>query len=572
MSTKAARSTSATTSQQSTEDHVLGVAIVGAGPAGMACLKEIASQCPNLLSPSEMEGGNSNDRHSQKEVHQRVAVFEETSSLGGLWNRQGQPQRLNVPCFCHDSNDENFDDTSIEARRKYCIETSSQPVYENLITNLPKDLCSFLDFPYPSDVDFMLPATKVHEYYQNYFDVKHPHLKKYVYFNTRVEKCWKQQPGVWMLETSSTPSTGKSSERKHHPRTQVWKAKRLVICTGHFRKANVPSISGLRYFQGKLMHSSAFDSPRHPKFKEKTVVVVGGMASATDMAGLLAQSGGCKRVVLSVRSSKAASKVLIGKIKKCINEGTVVLRCGIDFIDEAGFVHFVQGGNGKKTNKSTGNQEAPSPSSKYDTEKPDIILFGTGYRYYYPFLPTNEMNFLSNMGLDSYGSDSSDVDCSGYKMERLYKRVLYVDDPSIAFIGITNLNFSPLIVLDYQAKWYVHIVLKKSLEDGKFDRWFQTNKHIMEDEIDSRKDDKTQDALFLNFPSYCTSLARDVPGVDGYWMQILKHRLPLHIYSLWLQRHPCMYWMIPALTLIVTAAVIPFLGYFVTIRKHIFHN
>lgn len=560
MTTSAARLTFASALQPSPEKHVLDIAIIGSGPAGMACLKEIASQCPEFLSSSEVTDSNSNDQCSPKQVHQRVAVFEETSSFGGLWNRQGHPQRLNVPCYCYDSNDENFDDKSIKTKRKFSVETSSQPVYENLITNLPKDLCSFFDNPYPSNADFMLPASKVHEYYQNYFDSKHPHLKQYVHLNTRVEKCRKQQDAVWVIEATGTTIRDESSERQQHPRKQMWRAKRLVVCTGHFRKAYAPNISGLQYYQGKLMHSSAFDSADNPKFKDKTIVVVGGMASATDMAGLLAKFGNCKRIVLSVRSSKPASNVLIGKLRKLISEGVVVLRGGIEYIDASGLMHFVQGGNGENKNKLNDRQATTTASDRYATEKPDIILFGTGYRYYYPFLPTNEMNILSNID----GNDGS-----GYKMERLYKRVLYIDDPSIAFIGISNLNFSPLIVVDYQAKWYVYMVLQK-MNEGKFDEWFQVNKHSMEQEILSRKDDKTQDVLFLKFPSYCTSLACDIPGVDGYWMQIFKHRLPLHLRSLWVHRHPSVYyWMIPTVTVILTVVIVPLLrsSYFFAMKS-----
>ena len=565
-----------TPTRTSASPILLEVAIVGSGPAGMACLKEISKQCPHLLMSSRnvdehetetanndatcgsIDNGNNQGRIGSSPRQQHlVAVFEETSSIGGLWNRQ-QQQRPNAPCHCYDSsslfsNDGGSDNDIITKNKskneskQFLVETSSQPVYENLITNLPKDLCSFSDYPYPSEWEFLLPAEKVNEYYQNYFDIKHPHLKQYVHLNTRVEQCWKEKQdddsksNVWTIRTTTTTTATRTSDSADQPPTQqIWNAKRLVVCNGHFRKAYVPNIDGLRYYPGTLMHSSAFDTPKNPRFHDKTILIVGGMASGTDIAGFLVTYGNCKRIIVSVRKSNPVSGVLLSKLRKMTEDNpdcpcSLVFRRGISHIDEAGFVHFVQD-----------NDAQEETLSNSLTEKPDIIIFGTGYRYYYPFLPTNEMKILR----------FPEVDHSGYKMERLYKRILYLDDPTVAFIGIPNLNFSPLLVIEYQSQWYVHMILKKDQET--FDRWITANKDCMGQEIESRKDDTTQDVLFKQVPSYCTSLARDV-GVDGYWMQLLKRRIPLHIRSLWVRRHPIVYWISSIAATVVVIPVLSFL-------------
>lgn len=83
----------------------------------------------------------------------------------------------------------------------------------------------------------------------------------------------------------------------------------------------------------------------------------------------------------------------------------------------------------------------------YDPEMFVVIIFVvTGYRYWFPFLrdSSNGAKYLS--GLD------------GYKMERLYMRILHVDDPTLAFIGITNHNLSPGIDIEHQAQWYAKYV------------------------------------------------------------------------------------------------------------------
>jgi hypothetical protein len=150
-----------------------------------------------------------------------------------------------------------------------------------------------------------------------------------------------------------------------------------------------------------------------------------------------------------------------------------------------------------------------------ETEKPDVILFATGYRYHYPFLPS-----APGGGDRSYLSDPE-----GFKMERLYKRILFVEDPTLAFLGVTNMNYSPAIIIEYQARWYAEVVIRQELASLTLKR--------MEQEVQSRSDDKTQDQLGTEkFAGYCDSLADDIPGENGYWRQILTRRIPLHLRSL----------------------------------------
>jgi cation diffusion facilitator CzcD-associated flavoprotein CzcO len=494
--------------------HVFEVLVIGAGPAGMACATAMASNHPQLVS--------------------QMAILEETSRVGGMWNRQSD-SRLTIPCHCLDDDDQETasttDDTSGTTTSRV-VQTSSQPIYEHLVTNLYKDTCSFSDFPFPAAWDLFLTPDQMGSYYQEYMSKKHPEVEQRMHLNTRVEQCWKEpSESVWTVSTSSTKAT---PNKDHHqkvastsgtvPTSRIWKAKRLVVCTGHFRKAFVPNLKGVRHFKGDLIHTSAFGNPDSPKYKNKTILIVGAGISGSDIARLVSihgttntSSGSCAtRVLVSVRQWHPKYSFLLGRHQK---KHGIVIRRGIERIDGTGQVHFLQDPNHNDKSKKAGDEYF---SKDAGTETPDIIIFATGYRYHYPFFtsstPNQPLRFLS--------------DPAGYKMERLYQRILYMDDPTLAFFGVTNANFSPLMVMEYQAQWYAKIILDQK-------RFSTLTPALMEQEFQSRSHDMTQDILFFKTRTYCDSLARDIGGgVDGYIYQVLKRRLPLHLRSLWVHRHP----------------------------------
>jgi len=203
----------------------------------------------------------------------------------------------------------------------------------------------------------------------------------------------------------------------------------------------------------------------------------------------------------------------------------VIVRRGVDYISESGEVYFADPNKGNDTtNKGCYNEDVP-PS-----ERPDVILFATGYRYHYPFLlPSSSSSSSSSSSKNNY------VTTDGYKMQRLYKRILYINDTSLAFIGITNKNLSTAIHFEYQAKWYATMVVQRNCQT--------LNYADMEQEVLSRSDDVTQDDLLLKYKGYCDSLAGDV-GATCFWSQIIFHRLPLCLKTMFAQSHSLLFWLV----------------------------
>ncbi|KAG7355139.1 flavin-binding monooxygenase-like protein [Nitzschia inconspicua] len=479
---------------QPTNIVVSDVAIIGSGPSGLVSAKSLLDQ------------GISN-----------IVVLEETSTAGGLWNREKKdPQdssiaaRINVPCIIR------HEETGQVIRE---VPSSSQPVYDNLQLNFPKDMTSFIGHPFPSHIEHFPNAETVASYYQGYgqrFGVD-----KLTRYRTRVEQCHKEDStGLWRLHTRHIP-TGV---------TETIHSRRLLVCNGHFRKAFAPYIRGMEHFQGRMLHSSAFTSPLDFSSNE-TILIIGGGISGADIAGILLKfqkrkETGSKRqtnVIMSVRHWKMSQTVLLPRLQQ--KYGLVVCP-GIDRIEKDGSVHFLDIATTKDNKHKYTNGSWQYPV------RPDVILFATGYRYHFPFLD-DKMCFATQ---------------DGYKMEGLYKRILPVSDVSLAFIGITNVNFSPAIVMEYQARWYSKIVVK--------DECRSLNKEDMKREVKSRSQDKTQDALALLFPAYCNSLATDI-GVSGYWTQLISYRLPIFLKSCYAQAN-----LTASLKVIIASCivVVPVLG------------
>ena len=456
------------------------VAIVGSGPAGLVSAKTL------------LEEGIDN-----------IIVFDETSSAGGLWNQEcGPSRRLDVPCIIRNDNDDNDNDNNNSSNNSnnivLQIPASSQPVYDNLVSNFPKDMTSFQGYPFPSHIECFPKANTIATYFQRYS--QHYQIDKITHYNTRVTKCYKNHDdfnddndAVWTIETIDS-QTGQTNKK--------WHSKRLLVCNGHFRKAYAPYVTGIEHFKGRILHSSAFSSPS--SFQNKTVLIIGGGISGADIAKMILEQNSNTKVVISVRDWKPPQDFLLPRLQR--TKGLLVWPA-IDYIDRDGSVQFLSPPS--KNRKKERTKSKYSSMSQSDRFYPDIILFATGYRYYFPFLNDKMFRIVT----------SGD----GFKMEGLYKRILSLSDPSLAFIGITNVNFSPAIVMEYQAKWYVQRVVKENLRC--------IDKSSMMEEVESRKHDRTQDALALKFPAYCNSLAKDI-DIQGYWMQLMSYRFPLFLRTL----------------------------------------
>lgn len=122
------------------------VAIIGAGAAGLTCLKSLL------------------------DYHIEPVVFEKSHRFGGLWTG-------------HDGGEKDG------------------PAYRSLITNTSKQMMAFSDFPFKKEVADFPSREVVSDYLKNY--TQQFKLAQYIQFNTSVIRADKEPDGRFVVEVES---------------------------------------------------------------------------------------------------------------------------------------------------------------------------------------------------------------------------------------------------------------------------------------------------------------------------------------------------------------------------------
>ncbi|XP_069108584.1 uncharacterized protein [Argopecten irradians] len=216
------------------------VAVIGAGEAGLSALRNL------LLS---------------KKGHVPTC-FERGSDVGGLWlyNKSTHVDDNGMPVF-----------TSI---------------YRDLMTNIPKQLMSFPDFPH-KDGQSYLSRPEVCDYLQRYADFYD--LRKFIKMNTFVQEVsptTKDRHTKWTVKYFDV-------RKKEAVHSEVFDA--VIVCSGQHEKSYVPEIEGVDEFQGDVSHSHNYRTPEI--YKGKNVVILGASFSGQDIA--VGISSHAKQVYLS---------------------------------------------------------------------------------------------------------------------------------------------------------------------------------------------------------------------------------------------------------------------------------
>ncbi|KAL7237275.1 hypothetical protein ACSBR2_003544 [Camellia fascicularis] len=195
-------------------------------------------------------------------------VFEEQSTIGGVWTKTFETTKLQTP----------------------------KPLYQ------------FSDFPWPSSVTQVFPDQhQVFEYLQSY--ARHFDLLKHIRFDSRVVSIRYEGPSdeemeAWALwggtgepfgsrgKWNITVHQSQSQSQSQSLSTQVYQVDFVILSVGRFSGVpNIPEFPPCKdpqVFQGQVLHSMDYASMDHPQAKElvqgKRVAVVGLQKSALDIA------------------------------------------------------------------------------------------------------------------------------------------------------------------------------------------------------------------------------------------------------------------------------------------------
>ncbi|KAF5314579.1 hypothetical protein D9611_007058 [Ephemerocybe angulata] len=212
------------------------IAIIGAGPAGLAALKSVL------------------ETQHYKDGLWNPIVFESRSEVGGVWlPATPDPRSPDKP--------------------------PATPLYDSLTTNLPHPLMSYADFPFPPSTPIFPKAEYVQRYLASYADTFS--LRPFIRLSTRVTSMEYQGAG-WTLKVRSTDS----AQTETQPETIL--ADLVMICNGHYASPRFPTTPGVADWldRGLASHSMWY---RHPppssseKKEDKTILIVGAGPSGQDL-------------------------------------------------------------------------------------------------------------------------------------------------------------------------------------------------------------------------------------------------------------------------------------------------
>ena len=208
------------------------VAIIGAGPSGMAQLRAFQS--------AQEKGADIPE----------IVCFEKQSDWGGQWNytwRTGM--------------DENGEP----------VHTS---MYRYLWSNGPKECLEFADYTFEEHFGRPIASYPPREVLWDYIKgrVEKAGVRKYIRFSTPVRHI------EFNEETDNfTVTVHDHNEDKVYSEDFDY----VVVCSGHFSTPNVPEYPGFESFGGRVLHAHDFRDAL--EFKDKDILVVGSSYSAEDI-------------------------------------------------------------------------------------------------------------------------------------------------------------------------------------------------------------------------------------------------------------------------------------------------
>lgn len=209
------------------------IAVIGGGPSGLAQVKALNTESSDFI----------------------IDLYESRSYLGGIWNYYPKKSQYIRQEQLDEAKDYNF-----------------SPMYKKLETNIVCKAMEYKDFHFPEDTDDFPFRTEVLAYLQKYVETIGPCTK---YLNTRVTSVCKKGSSWEVVSEKVFDGT---------IITKLYDG--IVVANGHFETPRFPSVEGLDDWNAKdpdsISHAKFFDTP--DKYKDKTLLIVGGFASGSDLA------------------------------------------------------------------------------------------------------------------------------------------------------------------------------------------------------------------------------------------------------------------------------------------------
>ncbi len=232
------------------------VAVIGAGPSGLAQLRAFQSAKKNGEDIPE------------------VVCYEKQSDWGGLWNytwRTGVDED-GEPCHCS--------------------------MYRYLWSNGPKEGLEFADYTFDEhfgkEIASFPPRAVLFDYIKG--RVEKADVRDWIKFN-HVVRDVRYDDDTGMFTVTARDSKNDKEE--------IGEFDHVIVASGHFSTPNVPYYPGFESFNGRILHAHDFRDAR--EFIDKDILILGTSYSAEDI-GSQCWKYGCKSVTVAHRTAPMGYK------------------------------------------------------------------------------------------------------------------------------------------------------------------------------------------------------------------------------------------------------------------------
>jgi len=226
------------------------VAIIGAGPSGLAQLRAFAS--------AEAEGA---------EIPELVC-FEKQDDWGGLWNYTWR--------------------TGVDEYG----ESVHGSMYRYLWSNGPKECLEFADYGFEEHFNMPIASYPPREVLWDYIKgrVEKSDVRRFIRFRTTVREVTFDHASEQFVVSSHDLVNGHTSSEEFDF---------VVVASGHFSVPNVPHYPGFEKFLGRILHAHDFRDA--VEFSGKDVLIIGASYSAEDI-GSQCHKYGARSITCTARS------------------------------------------------------------------------------------------------------------------------------------------------------------------------------------------------------------------------------------------------------------------------------
>ena len=227
------------------------VAVIGAGPSGLAQLRAFQSA-----------------KENGREIPE-VVCYEKQSDWGGLWNytwRTGVDED-GEPCHCS--------------------------MYRYLWSNGPKEGLEFADYTFDEhfgkEIASYPPRAVLFDYIKG--RVEKAGVRDWIKFSHVVRDVrYDEATGMFSVTARDSANDKESVEEFDH----------VIVASGHFSTPNVPHYPGFETFNGRILHAHDFRDAR--EFAGKDLLILGTSYSAEDI-GSQCWKYGCNSVTVAHRTA-----------------------------------------------------------------------------------------------------------------------------------------------------------------------------------------------------------------------------------------------------------------------------